>query len=56
MSRTAGQSTSLPFNSFKVVWFPPDRPVEGNTIYIRSVTDCEPLPTPAAVTSEDADG
>jgi len=35
MSRTTGQETSVPASAFPVVWFAPDRPVEGNTIYIR---------------------
>lgn len=41
MSRTAGQPSSVLANSYKVLWFPPDRPVEGNTIYVRPATDIE---------------
>jgi len=41
MSRTAGQPSSVLVNSYKVLWFPPDRPVEGNTIYVRPTTDFE---------------
>jgi hypothetical protein len=41
MSCTAGQPSSALANSYKVLWFPPDRPVEGNTIYVRPATDFE---------------
>lgn len=44
MSRTAGQPSSVLANSYKVLWFPPDRPVEGNTIFVRPATDFEPVP------------
>ncbi len=44
MSRTAGQPASVLANSYKVLWFPPDRPVEGNTIYVRPATDFEAAP------------
>ena len=55
MSRS-GQPTSLPVNSFKVVWFPPDRPVEGNTIYIRPAADLEPPAVPHTTAPHDTDG
>jgi hypothetical protein len=55
MSRTAGQPTSLP-SSYKVVWFPPDRPVEGNTIYIRPDVDCDPQRSRDVATRNDTDG
>ena len=42
MPRTAGQPSSVLANSYKVLWFPPDRPVEGNTIYVRPATDVDP--------------
>jgi hypothetical protein len=51
----AGQPTSLPTNSYKVVWFPPDRPVEGNTIYVRPAADFEPVATPDPTTPSGAD-
>ena len=28
-----------PAHAYKVLWWPPDRPVEGNTIYVRRVGD-----------------
>jgi hypothetical protein len=34
----------------RVTWFgPPDRPVEGNTVYIRPPAEATPLPGPAQV-------
>jgi len=30
-----------PQSGFKVTWFPPDRPVEGNTIYVRPAGDAD---------------
>jgi hypothetical protein len=35
MSPLDGQQIAMPSTSHKVTWFPPDRPVEGNTIYVR---------------------
>lgn len=35
MSHTAVRVPEIPAVSHKVVWFAPDRPVEGNTIYRR---------------------
>jgi hypothetical protein len=35
MSHTAVRVPEIPAISHKVVWFAPDRPVEGNTIYRR---------------------
>ena len=46
MSRTAGQPASVLANSYKVLWFPPDRPVEGNTIYVRPSGSVESIPEP----------
>ena len=41
MSCTAGHRSSLLANTHKVVWFAPDRPVEGNTIFVRPLTNFE---------------
>lgn len=42
MPRDAGQSPTVPVSPSKVLWFVPDRPVEGNTIYVRPASDAEP--------------
>jgi len=55
MSRTAGKSADVPLNSYQVVWFPPDRPVEGNTIYIRPAANVEPVAAPAPTIPNGAD-
>ncbi len=34
MSRTAVQALDVPATAHQVVWFAPDRPVEGNTVYV----------------------
>ena len=39
MSPTAVQALVIPAAAHKVVWFAPDRPVEGNTIYRRYIDD-----------------
>ncbi len=34
MSRTTAQALAVLAISHQVVWFVPDRPVEGNTVYV----------------------
>jgi hypothetical protein len=48
MSHATVQVSEIPATSHRVVWFAPDRPVEGNTIYRRPIgesasveSDCE---------------
>ena len=57
MSRSDGPSTTpLPATSFKVVWFAPDRPVEGNTMYVRPSVESAPVTGPdSAVLPTDVD-
>ena len=55
MPRTAGQPSSVLAYSYKVLWFPPDRPVEGNTIFVRSSRDYMLAEDLELVTRSDAD-
>jgi hypothetical protein len=55
MSRAAGQPKSVPTTSYKVVWFPPDRPVEGSTIYVRPTTEIESVIDVELATSDEMD-
>lgn len=42
MSRSDGPLTAtVPATSFPVVWFAPDRPVEGNTMFVRPPVESE---------------
>lgn len=41
MSHAAVQAPTVPATAHRVVWFAPDRPVEGNTIYRRPCMDSD---------------
>ena len=41
MSHAAVQASAVPATAHRVVWFAPDRPVEGNTVYRRPSAESE---------------
>ena len=56
MSRSDGTPTTVPATSFKVMWFVPDRPVEGNTVYVRPPVQSDaPTGSEPVVSSADVD-